>query len=158
MGRKVKSLDRKSQLNLSHWPSDQEVKLQQRETNKRAVRISFISSAVLFGIAVYWLCHLGGSLLSGICGNEILHRSFQPNGSLELVVFRRDCGATTGYSYHLSILKRGSESDLSGNVLVSTKAFQAEWSGSHSIAVIGDANDASKRIDRYRGIRIEYRS
>lgn len=149
-------MDRKSRMNLSDWPSDQEVRLQRRRTIKRAAGIGFFRFAVLVGIAVYWLYYLGGSLMSGMCSNEIVHRAFQPNGSLELVVFQRDCGATTGYSYQLSILKQGLESNRSGNVFISTKAFQAEWTGHSSVAVTGDASDALKRKDRYRGIRILY--
>ncbi|MGU3472315.1 hypothetical protein ACLBWT_14360 [Paenibacillus sp. D51F] len=143
-------------MNASDWPSDQEVRLQRRRTIKRALGISFIGFIVLFGMAAFGLHHLGGSLLSGMCANEIIHRSVQPTGSLELVAFQRNCGATTGYSYQLSILQQGSGSKQSGNVFISTKPFKAEWTGPSSIAVTGDTGGALKKRERYRKIHIRY--
>jgi hypothetical protein len=46
---------------------------------------------------------------SGRCGNEICHEYPAPGGNKKLVVFQRDCGATTYWSVQARILPRGAE-------------------------------------------------
>ena len=46
------------------------------------------------------------------CGNRIIRRYRSPDDQYEIVLFQRDCGATTGYSTQSSILK--AEKDLPG--------------------------------------------
>ena len=40
-----------------------------------------------------------------LCANNIICTSHSPDGKLKAVVFRRDCGATTGWSINVSVLK-----------------------------------------------------
>lgn len=40
-----------------------------------------------------------------MCGNEVLQEIPSPDNKLKAVVFQRDCGATTGFSTQLTILK-----------------------------------------------------
>ncbi|HEY4548062.1 MAG TPA: hypothetical protein VIG90_16780 [Pedomonas sp.] len=47
-----------------------------------------------------------------------LKRSLSPNGDYSAVVFRRDCGATTGFSTQISILGPDETPDEGGNVFV----------------------------------------
>ena len=59
-------------------------------------------------------------LSSGMCRNEIYKEYLSPNGSLKAVVFQRDCGATTGFSTQISILKSNAAlSNKAGNVFIS---------------------------------------
>ena len=44
---------------------------------------------------------------SGLCDNTIWSSHASPNKNFKLVTFERNCGATTGFSTHLSILKNG---------------------------------------------------
>jgi hypothetical protein len=39
----------------------------------------------------------------GLCANDLLERVRAPDNSVEVVVFQRDCGATTGFSTQASI-------------------------------------------------------
>lgn len=39
----------------------------------------------------------------GVCANDVLERVPAPDNSVEVVVFQRDCGATTGFSTQASI-------------------------------------------------------
>ncbi|MGG2024675.1 hypothetical protein AB1282_02705 [Gottfriedia sp. S16(2024)] len=67
-------------------------------------------------------------LFGDMCGNEITHKEVSPKGDKVAYIFQRDCGATTGYSYHLSIL--GSDRKLpnkSGNTFVSDDTFLINW-------------------------------
>jgi len=43
-------------------------------------------------------------LLPDSCGNQVISKSLSPNDELVAYVFERNCGATTDYSYQLSIL------------------------------------------------------
>ena len=61
------------------------------------------------------------------CGNDILTETRSPDGRFKVVVFQRDCGATTGSSTQVSIIPSGEEfltaatswrSTQSGNVFV----------------------------------------
>src|SRR5688572_11020252 len=71
---------------------------------------------------------LGGTLLaglalwriaSGMCRNEVLAELPAPDNRNRAVVFQRDCGATTGFSTQVSVL-RGSRRlpNEGGNVFV----------------------------------------
>ena len=58
---------------------------------------------VLLGIAAIVL--LSGSCdPSDLCRNELLKELKSPNGANKVVIFQRDCGATTGFSTQISIL------------------------------------------------------
>lgn len=81
--------------------------------------------------ALVLLVFIGGYLLLGaMCSNEVISESKSPDGSLEAVVFQRDCGATTGFSTQVSIfrwwLPRG---NASGNVFVADTNRGAAPSG-----------------------------
>ena len=77
----------------------------------------------LFGAvgALALLVFVGGYvLLDSMCSNQVISKTKSPDGSLEAVVFQRDCGATTDFSTQVSIFRswfpRGNSS---GNVFVS---------------------------------------
>ncbi len=54
-----------------------------------------------------------------LCGNNQIDRIPGPDGQSELVVFVRNCGATTGFSTHVSLLDRSEAlGDATGNVFV----------------------------------------
>jgi hypothetical protein len=58
-------------------------------------------------------------LFSTMCGNDTIVEFLSPDASAKLVVFQRDCGATTAFSTQASLLKPGVHlSDRSGNVFV----------------------------------------
>ena len=44
---------------------------------------------------------------SGSCDNTIWSTHASPNMNFKVVTFERNCGATTGFSTHLSVLKNG---------------------------------------------------
>lgn len=59
--------------------------------------IVFISAALAFFIAG----------LSDLCATEVLAEYPSPNGKLKAVAYNYDCGATTGFATHVSILAAG---------------------------------------------------
>jgi len=88
--------------------------------------------------------------LASACGNEILAEIASPDGLKRVVVFERDCGATTGFSTQASLLPTGTAlPNESGNLLVADAAHGAApagrggggpnvevvWANSHSLVV-----------------------
>jgi hypothetical protein len=53
------------------------------------------------------------------CRNSVVSEIPSPSGRVKLVVFQRDCGATTGFSTQASLLKQGEQlGSEPGNVVV----------------------------------------
>lgn len=44
------------------------------------------------------------------CGNDVVSETNSPDGKFKVVVFERDCGATTGFSTQVSILSSSQSS------------------------------------------------
>lgn len=56
---------------------------------------------------------------SDMCGNEMYSEVLSPNGKHKVVVFQRDCGATTGFSTQISIIESDDElENESGNIYI----------------------------------------
>ncbi|MGC4094638.1 MAG: hypothetical protein QM756_43325 [Polyangiaceae bacterium] len=70
------------------------------------------------------------SACDGTCTNTTVARVPAPEGGREAVLFRRDCGATTGFATHVSILPVGAEAEGAGNT------FRAD--SDHGAASLGD--------------------
>ncbi|MDP3295060.1 MAG: hypothetical protein Q8M37_10010 [Nevskia sp.] len=89
--------------------------------------------------AICVLVMLGGFyfLVSTACINEPLQEISSPAGLLRIVVFQRDCGATTGFSTQASLLSAGqSLSDRGGNLFVADTNHGAAPSGSHGGPIV----------------------
>src|SRR5688500_2458723 len=80
-------------------------------------KIAFVMLMLLVGLVLFvakrW------NELSALCGNEVLSTTLAPGGRTRAVLFRRDCGATTGFSTQVSVLS-GTDSlpNEPGNVFV----------------------------------------
>lgn len=76
----------------------------------------------------------------GMCGNTETRTVVSPDGQIKAVVFERDCGATTGFSTQVSILRANQTlPDDGGNVLV-TDASEAStvhvvWTGARTLQI-----------------------
>lgn len=51
------------------------------------------------------------------CGNTLIQRVPSPDGVHAAIVFERSCGATTGFSTHVSVVAANTIGDASGNAL-----------------------------------------
>lgn len=60
---------------------------------------------------------LGGCSGNG-CENTNLSEVRSPNGRLSAITFSRSCGATTGASTHVSVLRSGLRPPAAGNIFV----------------------------------------
>jgi len=72
---------------------------------------------VPFAVAVIVIGGCSGDF-PGDCENTILSEAGSPNGRLNAVLFERYCGATTGLSTQVSVLRSGIRPDVSGNAFV----------------------------------------
>ncbi len=70
---------------------------------------------------------------AGLCGNGIVSRIDAPGGALSAVLFQRDCGAATGFSTQISILRPDAARSGSGSIFIADDnhgaASVAEWGG-----------------------------
>jgi hypothetical protein len=67
---------------------------------------------------------------SDACSNAIVNEVDGPAGAIKALMFQRDCGATTGFSTQISLLRAGEQLIGGGN------AFRAD--DNHGIAFAGD--------------------
>jgi hypothetical protein len=105
------------------------------------------------------------------CANEMLEAVKSPDGNLQAVIFRRDCGATTDYSTQVSIISANTKlPNKSGNVFVADtdhgKApeqegggpkVKAEWLDNKSLRISYDLRDrVFLEEEKQSGISISY--
>ena len=80
--------------------------------------IRSLSAQMALGFTTLVFACVGSS--SRQCTNDLIARIPSPDARYDAVVFQRDCGATTGFSTQVSILRSRDSlpSDSSGNVFV----------------------------------------
>ncbi|MBQ1497088.1 MAG: hypothetical protein IIZ38_02120 [Sphingomonas sp.] len=105
------------------------------------------------------------------CRNEIVARADAPGGALSAVLFRRDCGATTGLSTQVSILPGGEAPAGRGNVFIADSGHgtprrsgwggpwaQARWLGAGHLEVrYAPGSRIFLKREAVPGVRISYR-
>jgi len=94
------------------------------------------------------------------CGNEVIETKTNNNG-LVAVLFERNCGATTAYSYHISILPEGDElgEDETGGIYVSESSEVAfEWIAPRQLGITSGSalSDTFKMKREFAGVEIIY--
>jgi hypothetical protein len=99
-----------------------------------------------------------------MCGNSIQLRVPSPDGEYEAVQFTRDCGATTGYSTQVSVVRKGApvlerpsfwQATQSGNALVQGEhvltGVQIRWDDATHVRIAvhsqAQATQVSGRVD-----------
>jgi len=70
---------------------------------------------------------------SDMCGNAVVRVATSPDGRFDAVLFQRDCGATTGFSTQISVLRRGDRPSGTGNAFIADtdhgRARGGPWGG-----------------------------
>lgn len=96
--------------------------------------------AALLAIVAFGVWYVVQQFNAGMCGNTEAQTVVSPDGQLKAVVFERDCGATTGFSTQVSVLRANQTlPDDGGNVLV-TDASEAStvhvvWTGARTLQI-----------------------
>lgn len=94
-----------------------------------------------------------------MCGNEVKEELLSPDGKMKLVVFSRDCGATTGFSTQASLLSANATLPNSpGNVFIIDDGDAAvSWENNSKISVLFlRGSHVFKQETLVRGVTIEY--
>ncbi len=82
-------------------------------------KIGFGFGVLTFALTVIAVVGVSNFSLSGECRNEIISESNAPGNAMKYVVFQRDCGATTGFSTQVSLIKVGETlKNEGGNIFI----------------------------------------
>ncbi len=85
--------------------------------------------ALVASAAVVWFWHSMPDTLD-MCGNEIISQLPSPDGKRKVVVFQRDCGASTGFSTQVSVLAANTPlPNKGGNLFIADTDHDAAPSG-----------------------------
>jgi hypothetical protein len=124
-----------------------------------------LSFAAVLAAAYFWVAEFN------TCGNEIMSELTSPDGAKKLVVFKRDCGATTPFSTQASIIPANARlPNESGNLFISDTdrgaapsgptsgpGLQVIWENSRSVVLsYHPKTRVFKAQDEVSGVRVRY--
>lgn len=119
--------------------------------------LGVIISVVIIGISIFVFIGMG---LSADCKNTIIKTSNNPENKLVAILFERNCGATTGYSTQVSILRTGDDlSNEGGNVYIADgypKHNGLFWLNNETLRISGAKNSTYKKLRTLKGVKIVY--
>jgi hypothetical protein len=118
---------------------------------------------------LFLLACLAGGCSDG-CQNSAISTADAPTGELQSVLFRRDCGATMGFSSQVSVTHKGEAPSGAGNAFVADTdhdaASAASWGGPwvelrwlspHSLLIRYDAKArVFSRNESVSGVTVSY--
>jgi hypothetical protein len=142
----------------------------------RTFGITVGAIAALIGIPVLVFTFLVSGFASGMCGTFVLDEFASPNGKLKAVLHQIDCGATTGFNSHVSIVE--GSANTSQKDTIPKSFFVAEINGAATPSGKGGGPEvrlqwqADNRLEiqhhnlarviraenKSQGVAIEYRS
>jgi hypothetical protein len=95
-----------------------------------------------------------------MCGNEMLAEFASPDGTKKLVVYERNCGATSRYSTHASLIEPGAKlKNNPGDVFVaySGPSLRVRWDSPRSLLIQHHADvQVFKKEPRRGDVDIQY--
>ncbi|HYG03614.1 MAG TPA: hypothetical protein VD927_14295 [Chryseosolibacter sp.] len=109
---------------------------------------------------------------SDMCENQIIEETQSPSKQFKTIIFTRDCGATTGHSTQLSIIKATDQlGNEAGNVFILTDKFEdgvrfenggakvkAVWTGDDALTIYYDSKiEFTKKLKQVKDVKITYR-
>jgi hypothetical protein len=83
--------------------------------------------------------------VGGDCADEVVSRSESPGGKYEVVVYLRDCGATTSISTHATVLGGQGSFDEKFLVIDGEVNISVVWASEDSLVVRGDIDFSSSK-------------
>jgi hypothetical protein len=99
-----------------------------------------------------------------MCGNTIHNIYPSPDKSYEIVIFQRDCGATTGFSTQISIIKNGEKlPNKSGNVFTAKghpddHPVKVTWTDNTQLTIHENFSESYLRKTMVNGVRVSYKN
>jgi hypothetical protein len=99
---------------------------------KQVALAAFAALALLLLLGVGAFAAIS-SWMDGLCGNTEISRAPSPDGRYDAIIFERNCGATTGFATHVSLIPRGDPlPNAAGNLLsadLDDGGSPAPWGG-----------------------------
>lgn len=99
----------------------------------------------------------------GMCANEVFAQENSPDGKYKALVFQRDCGATTGFSTQVSVLKMQEElGDEGGNSFIvdghpNETHIELLWADSSNLTIKNTTHlETYRKESRVQSISINY--
>ena len=118
--------------------------------------------AISFGILVVGVpLAIAGLFIyatSDMCGNEVYTEVMSPNKERKVVVFQRDCGATTGFSTQVSIIESDDELENEGGNIYIIKGHpkdvspQVRWVSNKELRIERSLNGSEYKAESSWGI------
>ncbi|HAB17917.1 MAG TPA: hypothetical protein PLX89_19160 [Verrucomicrobiota bacterium] len=111
-------------------------------------------------LASLTVCLTLAGCLGSECVNEVSEVLESPDGTKKIVVFSRNCGATTGFNTQASIIETKQKlPDAGGNAFVVDKGTaKVSWKKDGGVAVVFDRGvRVFKKEPAVSGVAIEYR-
>ena len=121
-----------------------------------------ILGVLIFGILAFigFFVMLGFSLdEDSLCGNKILQTQYSPNQKYKLVVFERNCGATTAFSHQVSILEKDRAlKNTTGDIFVIDKnSININWVNDKMIHISYQKDSkVFHKENNFKGIHIKF--
>lgn len=117
---------------------------------------------IVGAFSLYIVFSLFYFFFSDPCGNDEIKKFPSPNGEKVAYVFRRSCGATTGFWTQVSILnKEDSFKNQAGNVFVSNDDGNiiVKWLNNHKLKITyhTTSGNGGKKKYEVNDVKIEYR-
>jgi len=83
-----------------------------------------------------------------------------PNKKWKLVLFERNCGATSGSSSHISLLQAEEElKNVTGNLYIATgtpEGYTLNWLSDTAVKINGTKGNIHKQITQLNGVQLNY--
>ncbi len=111
-------------------------------------------------VSVFLLSAVMTSCLQTDCVNEVSKELASPDGKMKIVLFSRDCGATTGFNMQAMVLGANeSLPDTPGNAFIFDDCeASVSWQNDNSVLVVFDRNvRVFQKELSVSGISFEYR-
>jgi hypothetical protein len=137
---------------------------------KRVAKI-VLAALAMMGVLIVVGIVATESLFSGMCGNDSLADYASPDGETKVLVFQRDCGATTGFSTQASLVTINARlRNRSGNLFIADTDHGLAPSGPGGGPELGVLWESSNRLvlqhhfrarifkaeQRLRGVEVRY--
>jgi len=124
---------------------------------KKAFKIIGISVALII-VGVIVLLY---SFSLNMCENTIVKSKISPDEKWNVVIFERSCGATTGYSTQISLIKANNElGNEGGNLYVSKgypNGYNINWLSNKSVSITGVTGENFKKVALLNEISFHYK-
>ena len=123
---------------------------------KRVLKIVGIT----LGLFLIAMLGLGYFVSTGMCANTIISSSLSPDGKRKVVLFERNCGATTGFSSQIAVLAANRDiGSNKGNIYIADaypEGYTITWESDSSVVIGGAKGRPYKKESHVDGVQIRY--